>query len=440
MFQFTSKAKSFAYLLIIIGLISWIAGYFLNSAHPEANDHQHHASIEYAQAGDAHNSQASDHEDHAAAYPDAETIHHQQHNRPWSALLVNSFFFMAIGLGALFFLAVQYAAKAGWSIGLTRVMEAVALFMPFPLIVILILVLLGQFHMHHLWHWMDPELYVEGGDHYDPIIAGKQGYLNFGFFFLRAIIYLLGWTLAAVWIRKNSLKEDEAGGLDYYNKNFRIAAIFLVFFGVTSSTAAWDFIMSIDTHWFSTLFGWYTFAGIFVTSIAALALLTVYLKNHGYIEWINENHLQDLGKFMFAFSVFWTYLWFSQYMLIWYSNIPEEVTYYMQRFGEYKLWFFIMVALNFAFPVLLVMSRDAKRTSGLLVFAAIFVLIGHWLDHYIMIMPGTVGGQYGFGLLEIGPFLFYFGLYILIVFRNLAAAPLMQKNHPMLQESKYFHQ
>lgn len=438
MFEFTSKAKTFAFVLILVGLVSWIAGYVMHGTSDHSEGEQHHAQVTYADAGGGE-SHGHGQEAHASGLS-AEQLASQQHNRPWSALFVNSFFFLAIGLGALFFLAVQYAASAGWSIGLTRLMEAVALFMPFPLIIMIILVVLGQMHVHHIWHWMDASLYDKTSEHYDAIIAGKRGYLNFGFFMIRALLYLAGWSLAAIWLRKNSIKEDAEGGLDYYHKNFRISAIFLVFFGVTSSTAAWDFIMSIDTHWFSTLFGWYTFAGIFVTSIAALALLTIYLKNKGYIEWVNENHIQDLGKFMFAFSVFWTYLWFSQFMLIWYSNIPEEVTYYMQRFGEYKLLFFSMVTLNFVFPVLLVMSRDSKRTSGLVVFTAIFVLIGHWLDHYIMIMPGTVGAHYGFGLLEIGPFLFYFGLYILVVFRQLAKAPLMQKNHPMLQESKYFHQ
>ena len=451
MFEFTGKAKTLAYVFILVGIIAWVAGYMMNGA-----DHTHEADgthTEMVAPTDAHGHEASadvhaqeatadahGHDAHSAGHGEASGDHdaHQIANRPWSAILVNSFFFMALGLGMLFFLAVQYAASVGWSAGLTRVMEAVALFMPFPLVVILILILLGQFHIHTLWHWMDPKLY-EPGEHFDAILNGKRGYLNFAFFFARVLIYLVGWTMAAIWFRKNSLKEDEVGGDTYYNKNFRLGAIFLVFYGVTSSTSAWDIIMSIDAHWFSTLFGWYTFAGVFVTSIAGVIMLTIYLKSQGYMEWINDNHLQDLGKFMFAFSIFWTYLWFSQFMLIWYSNIPEEVTYYMQRFGEYKLWFFIMLALNFAFPVLLVMSRDAKRTQGLLVFTGIFVLIGHWLDHYIMIMPGTVGSHYGFGLLEIGPMLFYVGLYILVVFRNLSKAPLLQKNHPLIQESKIFH-
>ena len=143
---------------------------------------------------------------------------------------------------------------------------------------------------------------------------------------------------------------------------------------------------------------------------------------------------------MFAFSIFWTYLWFSQYMLYWYSNIPEEVTYFMQRFDQYKLMFILMVVFNFVFPILIVMSRDAKRVPGLVIFAGIFVILGHWIDHFVMIMPGSVGAAYGIGLVEIGGFVMFAGLFILIVFTNLSKAPLLQKNHPMLKEGNNFHQ
>ncbi|MDX5326357.1 MAG: quinol:cytochrome C oxidoreductase [Bacteroidota bacterium] len=441
-FEFTSKARTLAIVLFVVGLIGVIAGFATNGAgHHEAAGHEEHAT-EMTNGDDHGTHEASAHnEGHAEEHGhDAELAHHQQANRPWSALYVNSFFFFCIGLGSMFFLGVQYVARAGWSTGLLRIFEAVAFSMVIPGIVLVVIQVLGMAHIHHMFHWMADGVMDPSSDHYDEIIAGKQGYLNPLFFTLRAAIYLIGWILAAVMIRKNSLKEDEQGGVEFYKKNVRIAAIFTVFFAVTSSTAAWDWIMSIDTHWFSTLFGWYTFAGMFVTALTVLNMLTVYLKEKGYLEWINVNHLHDLGKFMFAFSIFWTYLWFSQFMLIWYSNIPEEVTYYMQRFGEYKLLFFTMVTLNFVFPVLLLMPRDAKRNYALVMFTGIFVLIGHWLDHYIMVMPGTVGPYYGFGLVEISGFIMYTGLFIFVVFRSLAKAPLMQKNHPMILESKYFHQ
>jgi Ni/Fe-hydrogenase subunit HybB-like protein len=213
----------------------------------------------------------------------------------------------------------------------------------------------------------------------------------------------------------------------------------LVFFAITSSMSAWDWIMSIDTHWFSTLFGWYVFATMFVSALTALMMIVLYLKSKGYMPEVNKSHIHDIAKFMFAFSIFWTYLWFSQFMLIWYANIPEEVTYYMARFGEYKAVFFTMVVLNFIFPVMVLMSRDAKRNHGFIYAAGIVILFGHWLDIFIMIMPGSVGGHWTLGLVQIGTLLGFVGLFINVVFRSLAKAPLMPEGHPMFVESKHFH-
>ncbi|TNE27529.1 MAG: quinol:cytochrome C oxidoreductase [Bacteroidetes bacterium] len=463
MFQFTSKAKILALILIVLGAVSLAIGFIsvpggdhhddghatemhADAAHADHADDHHtaateghddHATEAHAEVGH-HDTHGEDHgsaEEHAAH---AEHAAHQQANRPWSALFVNTFFFLAIGLGTVFFLMIQYVAKAGWTVGLNRVFEAVGLFVIIPLIGMLIIIFAGVADVHHIWHWMQDGIMEKGTPNYDPIIAGKAGYLNDTFFIIRAVVYTLVWFGIIVLVRKHSLAEDLEGGTARYKKIFKLAAVFTVFFAVTSSTSAWDWIMSIDTHWFSTLFGWYTFAGMFVTALAALNILIVFLRYNNYLPWINENHQHDMAKFMFAFSVFWTYLWFSQFMLIWYADIPEEVTYYMQRFGQYNTMFLIMVALNFVAPVLLVMSRDSKRVMGLVLVTATIVLIGHWMDHFIMIMPGSVGEFYGFGWAEIGGFLLYAGLFILVVFRNLAKAPLLQKNHPMVEESKHF--
>jgi hypothetical protein len=305
----------------------------------------------------------------------------------------------------------------------------------------LFLVITGTMGMHHVWHWMQDGIMDPTSANYDSIIAGKEGYLNDGFFTLRTVAYLVIWAGAAYLLRRNSLKEDQLPeGQTMFFTQRKLAATFIVLYAVTSSTSAWDWIMSIDTHWFSTLFGWYTFAGMFVTALTVLNVLVMFLRVNNYLPWVNDNHQHDLGKFMFAFSVFWTYLWFSQYMLIWYSNIPEEVPYYMARFGEFKPLFITMVVLNFLMPVLVLMSRDSKRIMGFILLAAVFVLAGHWMDHYIMIMPGSVGYHYGFGWVEIGGFLFYAGLLLYVVQRNLAAAPLRMKNHALIHESKLFHQ
>ena len=385
------------------------------------------------------------HGDAHAAHGDAEMhdAHHvdQSGNRPWSALLVNSIFFLSLGIGATFFLAIQYVAQVGWSAGLTRVFEAVSLWVIVPLLVILVIAIAGLNHVHGIWHWMHEGIMDVNSPNYDEIIAGKAGYLNGPFFIARLVAYIVIWFGGAYLLRKNSLAEDALPkGQNLWKKQRSLSAVFLVLYAVTSSTSAWDIIMSIDAHWYSTLFGWYTFAGMFVTSIVVLNLIVIYLRLGGHMPWINANHQHDLGKFMFAFSIFWTYLWFSQYMLIWYANIPEEVTYYMARFGEYKPYLITMVVLNFLVPFLLLVSRDAKRILGFISLASFFVLVGHWMDHYIMIMPGSVGMGYGFGAAEIGGFLFFSGLFILVVGRNLGAAPLKQHNHPMLKESELFHQ
>lgn len=463
MFEFTSKAKILAFVLIAVGAISLAIGFgtaggdhhedghatemHAEAAHTDhaADHHEDHAVVEHGEEHADMHAEAAGHDDHAsndAAHDEhaahAEHAHHQQMNRPWSAFFVNTFFWLAVGLGTVFFLMIQYVARAGWTVGLNRVFEAVGLFVIVPLIGLLIIVLAGVADVHHIWHWMQEGIMTPGTDNYDPIIAGKEGYLNDTFFIIRTVVYTAVWFGVMKLVRKNSLAEDLEGGTARYKKNFKLAAFFVVFYGVTSSTSAWDYIMSIDTHWFSTLFGWYTFVGMFVSALAVLNLLIVFLRFNGHLPWINENHQHDMAKFMFAFSIFWTYLWFSQFMLIWYADMPEEVTYYMQRFGQYNTMFLIMVALNFIAPVLLVMSRDSKRVMGLVTLTASIVVVGHWMDHFIMIMPGSVGEYYGFGWAELGGFLLYAGLFILVVFRNLAKAPLLQKNHPMVGESKHF--
>lgn len=482
MFEFSGKLKRLSIVLMLIGAVS-IGWSFLSGGgehHGDADHTEHHDDGhngheadhheadhhgEEAHHGgghhDAHHDLASHdtgsyHNGASRALPinnhfqqtkhsghhDAEHVHHQLENKPWANLMVNNFFFLAIALGALFFLAIQFAAQAGWATVIIRVMEAMSQFLFIPMIIMVVLVLTGTMHIggNHIWHWLQEGIMDPNSPNYDEIIAGKEGYLNSGFFTVRTLIYFIGWVGAAMLLRKMSLKMDKGGNANAQWKKMRnFSAGFLVFFAVTSSTSAWDWIMSIDTHWFSTLFGWYTFAGIFVSALTVMTLIVLYLKSKGYMQEVNHSHIQDLGKFMFAFSVFWTYLWFSQFMLIWYSNIPEEVTYYMARWGEYKGLFFTMLALNFVFPILILMSRDSKRNYGFLVTAGIFMIIGHWLDVYIMITPGTVGGQWSIGLTHIGTFLGFAGLFIYIVFSALAKASLMPVNHPMLKESKHHH-
>jgi hypothetical protein len=373
------------------------------------------------------------HADEHAADEHGEHLLHQLQNKPWAAVYVAAFFFMMIALGALAFYAIQRAAQAGWSPVLFRVMEGITGYLlPGTLIVFVLLALSGM-HLNHLFIWMDPEVVA-----HDKLIQGKTGFLNVPFFLARAVIYILGWNTYRYFSRRFSLAQDSATDISNHKKNFRISAGFLVFFIVTESMMSWDWIMSIDPHWFSTLFGWYVFASMFVSGITTIALVAIYLKSKGYLEKVNDSHIHDLGKFMFGISIFWTYLWFSQFMLIWYSNIPEEVTYFITRIEDYNLPFFGMLVMNFIFPLLILMNSAYKRLNFFIIMAGIVILLGHYIDVFNMIMPSAVGDQWFIGIPEIGAFLFFFGLFIYVVFNELTKAPLEAKGDPYMGESERF--
>lgn len=361
------------------------------------------------------------------------------HKRFWSNLTVNSFFFFGIALGALFFLALQYATEAAWATLLKRIFEAVMSFLPVGSVMILLVLVAGALGLHHVYHWMDSSLYDPADPHYDSIIAGKQGYLNPVFFFARTIIYLATFYLFYQGFIKRSRLEDEQADLSIHFTNYKKGALFLVFFAVFSTTMSWDWIMSIDTHWFSTLFGWYAFSGIWISAMVMITLVTLHLKRKGLLEQVNDSHIHDLGKWVFAISFLWSYLWFSQFMLIWYSNIPEEVTYYVTRINDYRWLFFGTFAVNFIFPMVLLMSREAKRSYGFLTTIGSIIFVGHWMDVFLMVMPGTVFEHWHIGALELGMFLLFLGVFLYVVLNALSKAPLVVKNHPYLEESLHHH-
>jgi hypothetical protein len=346
-------------------------------------------------------------------------------------LLIDSFFFFGIGLGSLFFLALQYATETGWYATVKRVIEAVAGYLPVGIILMTVTLLyITLTDGAHLYLWMDAKKVAE-----DEIMQGKSVYLNKGFFWVRTVVYFATYYIFWKGFRKRSLLEDAEGGTVIHFTNYKKGALFLVFFAVFSSTSAWDWIMSIDVHWFSTLFGWYVFAGMWCTTMVVLVTTTLYLKKKGYLPNVNESHIHDLGKWTFATSFLWSYLWFSQFMLIWYANIPEEVTYYMTRIKDFNFLYFGMFLINFAFPMVLLMSRDAKRHAGILTFVGAIIMFGHWVDVYIMIMAGSMGEAAYIGFMEIGLLLTVLGLFIKVVLTNLTKAPLSVVNHPFLDES-----
>ena len=458
MYTFPNKLRNLAIAFMVIGFLGLAYG-FINapktieeakamvaSSHGEGHGESHdettttnhgeedtHAVSESHETSEVDDHASSSHQETHDASHD-EHLFHQLSNKPWAAFYVAAFFFFMISLGVLAFYAIQRAAQAGWSPVLYRVMEGItAYLLPGGIVIIVILALSGM-HLNHLFIWMDPEVVA-----HDELIAGKTGYLNVPFFLVRAVLFLLGWTTYRYFSRKFSLAQDQSDNISNHKKNFRISAAFLVFFIYSESVMSWDWIMSIDPHWFSTLFGWYVFASMIVSGVTTIALITIYLKSKGYLEFVNDSHIHDLGKFMFGFSVFWTYLWFSQFMLIWYSNIPEEVTYFMTRIEDYNLPFFGMVVMNFIFPLLILMNSDYKRINYFIVMTGIVVILGHYMDVYNMIMPSAVGDQWFIGVAEIGGFLFFLGLFIFIVFSELTKAPLFAKGDPFMGESERFH-
>jgi hypothetical protein len=345
--------------------------------------------------------------------------------------LINGFFYFALGLGALFFLALQYATETGWYASVKRVIEAVAGFIPYGIGIFGIVLLTITFmDGAHIYTWMDPETVA-----HDEIIQGKSAYLNKTFFWVRTVVYFLTYFYFLNGFKKRSLEEDRIGGTELHFKNYRQGALFLVFFAVFSSTSSWDWLMSIDVHWFSTLYGWYTFAGMWCSTMVVLVITTLYLKKLGYLKKVNDSHIHDLGKWTFATSFLWSYLWFSQFMLIWYANIGEEVTYYQMRIDNYKVMYFAMFVINFAFPMLLLMSRDAKRHAGILTMVGLIILAGHWVDVFIMVSGGSMGAQAQIGFLEVGMAIMLLGIFIYVVLNNLTKAPLTPVNHPFLDES-----
>ena len=482
MYTFSSKLKTFSLILMAVGLLGIGYGFYTApkdikevEALLAAESHGGHAAVKH-EATEAHEAKAEapiekgheateaheadqshemkaeapiekayeateSHEGDAHAEHEAHLTHvlHQLQNKPWAALYVACIFFLLISMGTLAFYAIQQVAQAGWSPVLFRVMQGITAYLPVGSVLFFVFLILSGLHFNHLFVWLGEGVTDPTSANYDHIIAGKAGYLNFPFWIVRAAIFLLGWNAYRYYSRKNCLAQDEADDNLNYKKNFKMSAGFLVFFIVSESIMSWDWIMSIDPHWFSTLFGWYVFASFFVSGITMIAMVTLYLKSKGYLEHVNTSHIHDLAKFMFGISVFWTYLWFSQFMLIWYADIPEEITYYVTRIQLYNLPFFGAVVMNFLFPLLILINTDFKRITWILVMAGTVILLGHYVDFFNMIMPGTVGDQWFIGVSEIASVLFFLGLFIYVVFTALTKAPLLAKRNPFIEESKHFH-
>ena len=361
--------------------------------------------------------------------------------RFWSVLLQNSTFFLLVVNASMFFICVTTLAMGGWQMAFRRVPEAISSVVPvFSILALLVFVGIIFGHKHSIYHWLDKDHVA-----HDPILKGKAAFLNPTFFMAWTIITLVLWSFVGAKMRKLSSQADENMDQEASKKfiwnNTVWAAVFIVFFALTvASTIPWLWLMSIDAHWYSTMYSWYTFASTFVAGMALVAIFVVYLKNQDYLEYVSEEHLHDLGKFMFAFSVFWTYLWYSQFMLIWYANIPEETIYFKPRMqGAYRGIFFLNLIINFVLPFLLLMRRGSKRNYTTMTFVAVLIILGHWVDFYQMVMPGTMHEHYSLGWFEFGILIFYAGLIMYFVGRGLSKKPLLAVYHPFVKESLIHH-
>jgi hypothetical protein len=347
----------------------------------------------------------------------------------------SNLFFVGVSTIGTVFMAINYVAYSGWQVLVKRISEALSAWVIPGGVLMIILFFIGQ---HDIFHWTHEGIMDPKSPNFDAIIAGKSGFLNLPFYLIRMVVYLAIWAFFSYKLRQLSLAEDQFGGTEWFHRSINVSALFLVLYAVTSSMAAWDWVMSVDTHWFSTMFGWYVFASWWVSGIAAIALTAIFLKQAGYLRFLNSNHLHDLGKLMFGFSIFWTYVWFAQFMLIWYANLPEEAVYFNQRLGgwegKYTWLFFFNLFINFVFPFLGLMTRDAKRQMIVMKIVCIAILVGHWTDFYLMLMPATLQGDSGF-LIELGIFAIFAGTFLILFTRRLAAASLIPLHHPFLDES-----
>jgi hypothetical protein len=385
-------------------------------------------------------------------HPFAHAAHgeHGNHDstRFWAVLLQNSVYWLLVVNASMFFICVTTMAMGGWQVALRRVPEAISSVVPIlGIITFLVLMAIIWGDRTDIYHWLDKAAVAK-----DPILNGKSGFLNPKFYTIWSAICIVMWWLLGRKMRSMSLETDKNGTMDYETgkkwiwKNTVWASLYTVFFGLSvASTVPWLWLMSIDAHWYSTMYSWYTFASTFVSGMSLVALFVIYLKNKGQLEYVTEEHLHDVGKFMFAFSVFWTYLWFSQYMLIWYSNQPEETKYFIERIGTaekagpYKGLFFLNLIINFLCPLLILMKRGVKRNWTMVTVMAILIIFGHWLDFYQMVMPGTMKDHAEMMPFEFGIGALFIGLIMWGVGKYLTSHPLTAKNHPFLKESMIHH-
>lgn len=351
--------------------------------------------------------------------------------RLYHAYLTNFAFFLSLSLGALFFVILQHLTRSGWSVVVRRLAECVA----GNLLLLALLAVPILVGMHHLYHWTDAEAVAQ-----DHLLHGKAVWLNTPFFIGRVVVYFLVWSLLARYFYRRSVRQDETGDVGLTLQMQRFSAPAMLLYAVTVTFAAFDLLMSLDPHWYSTIFGVYYFAGGVVGFFALLSLIAYLVQRSGRLTHaITAEHYQDLGKLVFAFVVFWAYIAFSQYMLIWYANIPEETGWFLRR--QNPPWAGVGLTLlfgHFLIPFVLLIARGPKRRPAVLAMVSLWVLIMHWLDIYWLVVPQVSPDKAGVTLVDILCLLGIGGLFVAALVRRMSRQSLIPERDPRLAESRMF--
>jgi len=350
--------------------------------------------------------------------------------RTWANLLLNNYYFMSVTIGATFWMALQAITQSGWSAAFVRIPQAMSNY----LVVSFGLWFFMFFGLHDLYHWSHHDAVM-----HDPILLHKEPYLNVPFFAIRFVAFFAIWIFLTQRIKKLSLEEDKFGGLTYFNKIEFTSKIYIFVLALTFSLFSIDWLMSLDPHWYSTIYAVKKFIMAFYHGIVVVTVIAVLLYKSGHMPFFKKSHLEDFARYIFILSIVWGYMWLSQYLLIWYANIPEETVYYAPRIlKDYKTYFYLELIVNWAFPFLFLMwNRIAKNTTAIL-FVALVLAAGQWIELYMSIMPETAD-THNITYIEIGTFLGYAGVFALVVAWSLARIPLVPKNHPYLIESMEHH-
>lgn len=310
--------------------------------------------------------------------------------------LVTYMMILSIGLGSLFLIALEYIAGADWSTPIRRIPEFFAGLLPLLIVLVIPLLIFN----HDLFHWAHQEAVAE-----DKILQGKAPYLNIEFFVIRTFLFIVLWSLFFWFLTKNSRKQDETKDQSLTTKNIRLSAIFILIFAISLTFTAIDFMMSLEPHWFSTIFGVYFFAGTVIASLSAITLAVLYLKDRGYFSpWMKEDHLFSLGALLFAFVNFWAYIAFSQYLLIWYADLPEETFWFLTRWkGGWIFFSLALIIVHFLVPYFALLTQPSKMNPKRLKFIAVWLLIAHLIDLFWLVMPnmGSMKTGYYFSWIDL---------------------------------------